>query len=189
MDSFTTPALRWIYKSDARLAFSFHNTTASSPFACYCSINDYRLSQLHSISNLNSMCLGNKPMPSPPPLAPLAGTGFSLFPDQTAQQSTTFLMKEHFSLARLRLDITTNGVLAFTAAEEKRNQYVFRTPSGEEVMRIAKDPHSWSGRGEEFHGLRPDGREVWTCKLRRKLSGTEYCKCLMPGSVRPTDLG
>lgn len=51
---------------------------------------------------------------------------------------------------------------------------VFRTPTGAEVLRVVKQAHKWSGRGEEYHGMRPEGSEAWRVKLRRGLTGTEY---------------
>jgi hypothetical protein len=56
----------------------------------------------------------------------------------------------------------------------------FKTMNGEEVMRIVKETHSWSGRAPEYYGMRGDGNQVWHLKLHQGLGGlgaTEYGKC------------
>jgi hypothetical protein len=42
---------------------------------------------------------------------------------------------------------------------------------GQEVMRIVKQPHSWSG--DEYHGMKGEGNEAWHLKLKTTWS-TEY---------------
>ena len=72
------------------------------------------------------------------------------------------------------LTITQQGAPYLEAREEQRREMVFRTPQGEEVLRVVKQIHKWSGRGEEYHGMRPDGSEAWHVKLHRGLTGTDY---------------
>ena len=49
--------------------------------------------------------------------------------------------------------------------------------SVEEVLRVVKQVHTWSGKGSEYHGMRPDGSEAWHVKLHKGWSGTEYRMC------------
>ncbi|KAJ4288929.1 hypothetical protein N0V90_011270 [Kalmusia sp. IMI 367209] len=117
---------------------------------------------------------------SPPPpsqLPPLPSPGFILHhPAFVAQVPTLLHIKESNSVwtCKAALTITQQGALYLEGREEKRREMVFRTPQGEEVLRVVKQIHKWSGRGEEYHGMRPEGSEAWHLKLHRGMRGTEY---------------
>lgn len=115
--------------------------------------------------------------PEPKPLPALPAPGLALHsPNYIAQTPTLLLVKESSGnwSTKNALTVTRQGGAFLEGREEQRREMVFRTPSGHEVLRVKKQVHEWSGRGEEYHGMRPDGSRAWHVKLHRGLTGTDY---------------
>ncbi|KAL1608075.1 hypothetical protein SLS60_003014 [Paraconiothyrium brasiliense] len=115
--------------------------------------------------------------PLPTSLPPLPAPGLVFHnANYLAQTPVLLLVKESPSnwSGRYALTITHQGAPYLEAREEQRREMVFRTPTGEELLRVVKQVHKWSGRGEEYHGMRPDGSEAWHVKLHRGMKGTDY---------------
>jgi len=114
--------------------------------------------------------------PPPPTLPPLPQPGLAVHsPLWIAQNQTILLFKEKNGW-RTGFTASISGQPYLEAKEEHHKEMYFRTPQGEEVLKIVKQSHKWSGRGDEYHGLRPDGSEAWHVKLHRGLKGTDYSK-------------
>jgi hypothetical protein len=114
-------------------------------------------------------------------LAPLPQPGFSIYPGLLATKPETFLSKGRdvysdrasFLISYL-LPNGEAGTPFLDIVEEQRKQISFRTMQGQEVMKIVKQKHNWSGKATEYHGMRGEGNELWYLKLRSGSSGTEY---------------
>lgn len=121
--------------------------------------------------------------PEPKPLPALPAPGLALHsPNYIAQTPTLLLVKESSGnwSTKNALTVTRQGGAFLEGREEQRREMVFRTPSGHEVLRVKKQVHEWSGRGEEYHGMRPDGSRAWHVKLHRGLTGTDYRLTIFP---------
>lgn len=58
--------------------------------------------------------------------------------------------------------------------QDSRNAVSFRTPQGQEVLRIVKQ-NNWSSWKTITHcGVRGDGVEMWRLKISSRWMGTEY---------------
>ena len=115
--------------------------------------------------------------PTPAALPPLPQPGLPVHNDYSflAQAPTLLLLKDNPTWStKSALTITHSGAPYLDAKEEGRRQMVFRTPQGQEVLRVVKEEHKWSGRGSEYNGMRPDGSAAWHVKLHHGLSGTDY---------------
>jgi len=93
--------------------------------------------------------------PPPPTLQPLPEPGLVVHsPSWIAQTQTIILVKEACGW-RTGFTASISGHLYLQAKEEHHREMYFRTPEGEEVLKIVK-----SRKGEEYRGLRPDGSEA-----------------------------
>jgi hypothetical protein len=111
-------------------------------------------------------------------LHPLPHPGLSVYPGFTATKPETFLAK-----CRNAWSDRASYLISYSSpngkplnpfmeiVEEKRNNISFKTMNGQEVMRIIKQEHTWSGA--EYHGMRGEGNEVWHLQLKGNWS-TEY---------------
>ncbi|KAH9880342.1 hypothetical protein IAQ61_000633 [Plenodomus lingam] len=113
-------------------------------------------------------------------LAPMPPPGLMVYRGFMAEQPETFLFKSRdlwsskasFSISRA----TPSGeVLApfLDLKEGPRDNVVFRTLDGYEVMRIIRNRRSWSGKGAKYYGMRGE-EEIWQLRLVRGLKGTSY---------------
>ncbi|KAF1968088.1 hypothetical protein BU23DRAFT_541632 [Bimuria novae-zelandiae CBS 107.79] len=121
--------------------------------------------------------------PPPSPLPALPAPGITLHsPHYIAHDPTLLHLKESSGnwSNKYAVTITQQGAPYLEAREEQRREMVFRTTAGEEVLRVVKQVHKWCGRGEEYHGMRPDGSEAWHVKLHRRLTGTDYRLTIFP---------
>ena len=124
-------------------------------------------------------------------LAPLPQPGFSIYAGFIATKPETFVAKGRDSWSDkasflISFSRPTGEPLApfLEIIEEQKKQISFKTMQGQEVMRIVKQTHPWSGKGTEYHGMRGDGTEIWYLKLKQGWSSTDYRKpCLLPGST------
>jgi hypothetical protein len=112
-------------------------------------------------------------------LAPLPQPGLSIYPGFLATKPECFLAKGRDAWSDRASYLISHASPAGEAlapfleiVEEKKKQISFKTMSGQEVMRIVKQTHTWSGT--EYHGMRGEGNEVWHLKLKSSLRGTEY---------------
>jgi hypothetical protein len=112
-------------------------------------------------------------------LDPLPQPGLLIYPGFIATKPETFVAKGRDSWSDrasylISYSSPTGEALApfLEITEKKRKQISFSTMEGQEVMRIVKEPHTWSG--PEYHGMRGDGNEVWHMKLKSTLKGTDY---------------
>jgi hypothetical protein len=112
-------------------------------------------------------------------LAPLPQPGLSIYPGFFATKPECFVAKgrdawsDRASYLISHASPTGEALAPFLEiVEEKKKQISFKTMSGQEVMRIVKQTHTWSGT--EYHGMRGEGNEVWHLKLKSSLKGTEY---------------
>ncbi|KAH8725648.1 hypothetical protein GQ44DRAFT_706891 [Phaeosphaeriaceae sp. PMI808] len=114
-------------------------------------------------------------------LPPLPQPGLSIYPGFMATKPERFIAKGRNSWS----DRTSYLISYCTPTgeplepyleiiESQKKQISFKTMQGQEVMRIVKQTHSWSGKGAEYHGMRGDGNEIWHLKLKQGWSGTEY---------------
>ena len=123
-------------------------------------------------------------------LTPLPSPGLTLYPGFTASRPETFIMKERGILSTKKSFLvsfaTSEGSPAtpfLEICEVSPKNLSFKTMNGEEVMRIIKETHTWSGRAPEYHGIRGEGDQIWHLKLHQGLGGlgaTEYSKCAFP---------
>ncbi|KAF2800276.1 hypothetical protein K505DRAFT_404114 [Melanomma pulvis-pyrius CBS 109.77] len=119
-------------------------------------------------------------------LAPLPAPGLMLFQGYTAQRPESFIMKQKDVIAfkekyTISFVSPTGGPGApfLEIKEKKKKRITFKTMAGKEVMTIVKQTHEWSGRGTEYHGMRPDGTKMWHLKLHRGLTKTKYKLTIM----------
>ncbi|KAF2647805.1 hypothetical protein K491DRAFT_723118 [Lophiostoma macrostomum CBS 122681] len=114
---------------------------------------------------------------------PISNTSLALFLGYTVKQPVTLIMKQiglcHIS-PRHRLTISYAspsegpGETLFEVAEEQKHEIVFRTTSGEEVMRIRKNAHNFT-QNHEYAGVSPSGEVKWSANIMRKmLAATKY---------------
>ncbi|EAT87007.1 hypothetical protein SNOG_05943 [Parastagonospora nodorum SN15] len=111
-------------------------------------------------------------------LHPLPQPGLSIYPGFTATKPETFLAK-----CRNAWSDRASYLISYSSpngkplnpfmeiVEEKKNNISFKAMNGQEVMRIIKQEHTWSGA--EYHGMRGEGNEVWHLQLKGSWS-TEY---------------
>lgn len=111
-------------------------------------------------------------------LQPLPQPGLCVYPGFTATKPETFVAK-----CRNAWSDRASYLISYSSpvgkplnpfieiVEEKRNNISFKTMNGQEVMRIIKQEHTWSG--PEYHGMRGEGNEVWHLQLKGSWS-TEY---------------
>ncbi|CAI6336223.1 unnamed protein product [Periconia digitata] len=109
-------------------------------------------------------------------LPPLPQPGVPLINGFIARKPETFFMQEEKILT-----FKDDFLVSFASGQEflkvsrlNRKEISFRTIKGQEVMRIMKQKHSFSGRGSEYRGVRPDGTEAFYLKLERGLIRTGY---------------
>ena len=120
-------------------------------------------------------------------LPPLPQPGLNVYPGFIATKPETFVAKGRDSWSDkasylISFSSPTGEALApfLEIVEQKRNQISFKTMQGQEVMRIVKQKHAFSGT--EYHGMRGDGKEIWYLKLKSGLTKTEYRKSEDPSS-------
>ncbi|KAH9870975.1 hypothetical protein J1614_006549 [Plenodomus biglobosus] len=113
-------------------------------------------------------------------LAPMPYPGLTIYPGFTAEHAETFLFKGRDLLSNkasfLISRATPSGeVLApfLELKEETKDNIIFRTLDGQEVMRILRNSRSWSGKGAKYYGMRGQ-EEIWQLRLVRGLKGTNY---------------
>jgi hypothetical protein len=118
-------------------------------------------------------------------LAPLPQPGFNIYPGFIATKPETFVAKgrdgwsDKASYLISYASPSGEALAPFLEiVEHKRKQISFKTMQGQEVMRIVKQPHTWSGT--EYHGMRGDGNEVWKLKLKSSLTKIEYRMLMKP---------
>lgn len=111
-------------------------------------------------------------------LAPLSQPGLCIYSGFMAAKSESFVTKGRNAWSDrasylISYSSPSGEALApfLEIVEEKKKQISFKTTQGQEVMRIVKQPHTWSGT--EYHGMRGEGNEVWHLKLKTTWS-TEY---------------
>lgn len=117
-------------------------------------------------------------------LTPIPAPGLVVFPGFTATKQERFIVKqcsEWKTDNRFKVHFATPtnepGAPFLEINELQRNKLIaFTTPDGNEVMRIQKEPHKWSGKDPEYHGITPHGQEAWYLKLHMGLRGTTYSK-------------
>lgn len=114
-------------------------------------------------------------------LPPLPQPGLNIYPGYIATKPETFVAKGRDSWSDkasylISFSSPTGDALApfLEIVEQKRNQISFKTMQGQEVMRIVKQKHAFSG--SEYHGMRGDGKEIFYLKLKSGLTKTEYRK-------------
>ncbi|KAF2821219.1 hypothetical protein CC86DRAFT_459364 [Ophiobolus disseminans] len=114
-------------------------------------------------------------------LAPLPLPGFSLHSGFMATKGHTFVAKgrdswsDKASFLVSYASPTGEAIAPFLEiVEEQKKQISFRTMEGQEVMRIVKQTHAWGFKPTTYHGMRSDGVEAWSLKLKQNLSGTQY---------------
>ena len=112
-------------------------------------------------------------------LAPLPQPGLSIYPGFMATKPEVFVAKGRDAWSDkasylISYSSPSGEPLApfLEIIEQKKKQISFKTMQGREVMRIVKQPHTWSGT--EYHGMRGDGNEAWYLKLKSSLTKTEY---------------
>jgi hypothetical protein len=122
-------------------------------------------------------------------LAPLPQPGLSIYPGFLAKKPETFVVKGRDAWSDrasylISYSSPTGEPLApfLEIVEQKRKQISFRTMQGQEVMRIVKQPHTWSGT--EYHGMRGEGQEAWYLKLKSSLTKTDYGMTLFTNYIR-----
>jgi hypothetical protein len=107
-------------------------------------------------------------------LAPLPQPGLSIYPASKTRdihyQRSQGLLGSRFEISYL---CPSGEALApfLELIEEKTKQISFKTMQGQEVMRIVKQPHTWSG--DEYQGMKSEGNEAWHLTLKTTWS-TEY---------------
>ncbi|KAF1928028.1 uncharacterized protein M421DRAFT_63914 [Didymella exigua CBS 183.55] len=86
-------------------------------------------------------------------LAALPQPGLALFPGFTTQRPEIFFVKADSSSstkARYQISVASPagapGAPLMPIDEEEKETIIFRLPNGQEAMRIAKQPHRWSGK-------------------------------------------
>lgn len=127
---------------------------------------------------MNIFCQSNSKMaptaPNIPPLAAIPPPGLGLYPGYLAHFPTSLMLKKSDKGWVVSYLSPTGGagVMAFTVSKENKKDMVYRTTTGQEVMRIRKKS-KWSG-DEEYFGMRPDGIQCWYCKVHRGLLKTEF---------------
>jgi hypothetical protein len=114
-------------------------------------------------------------------LQPLPQPGLPLIPGFTATAPTSFLTKARSPLSgRAAYSVFYSSPAGEEGApfldifQDHKDTVSFRTPQGQEVMRIVKE-NSWSSwKTNEYLGVRGDGVEVWRLKVKSGWTGTEY---------------
>lgn len=118
-----------------------------------------------------------------PTLHPLPPPGLTLFHGFTARQQEALIVKEqfkHFSRSNLLVAFKGPdggpGQMFLEIDEVKRRRWAFKSATtGEVVMNLVKEKHCF--HPHVYHGMAPDGTEMWTLVLKRhSFSGTEYCE-------------
>ena len=119
-------------------------------------------------------------------LAPLLQPGLVLFPGFTAQGSETFFVKcesgfLHNSQYQISFASPIGGADTpfMRMSEEEKKIMVFRSPNGQETIRIVKLVHHWSGKSPEYHDYAPDGRKIWHLTLKEGLLRTKYSRYVL----------
>jgi hypothetical protein len=117
-------------------------------------------------------------------LTPLPSPGLTLYPGFTANKPETFIMRErnilsskNSFLVSFATPLGEPSTPFLEICENAPKELSFKAMNGQEVMRIVKKTHSWSGRGPEYHGMRA-GNEVWYLELHHGWEGTDYSKSL-----------
>lgn len=129
-------------------------------------------------------------------LAPMPRPGLPLYPGFRAERPETFLFKGRDLWSNkasfLISHATPDGeaVAPFLELkEESKNNIIFRTLDGMEVMRIIRNSPTWSGKGAKYYGMRGP-EEVWQLRLMRGVTGTDYgMVCMQLEKVRTTNHG
>lgn len=113
-------------------------------------------------------------------LAPMPPPGLTLYPGFRAERPETFLLKGRdlwSSKASFLVSYATPSAEALAPflelKEESKNNIIFRTLDGVEVMRIIRNNPTWSGKGAKYYGMRGP-EEAWQVRLMRGVTGTDY---------------
>ncbi|PVH92226.1 hypothetical protein DM02DRAFT_605627 [Periconia macrospinosa] len=127
---------------------------------------------------------------SSPHFSPLPQPGLIVFPGFIAQKPESFFMQEEkvWTLSDSLLVSFASGEPFMKVKCPSRKETVFCTTQGQEVLRITKRKHHFTGKGSEYRGIRPDGSEAFYLALQRKLTETGYDLTVNPISSQTLPL-